>query len=81
MGVFNCKMNEWKTLKQETIDAGSNNFLEINLKQPPEGENTLIGISKGWYTQDNQKRYKSNILFSPDKIDDLIEALSKIKEN
>lgn len=73
-------MNEWKTLKQETIDAGGNNFLEINLKQPPEGDSILIGISKGWYSQDNQKRYKSNILFSPEKIDDLIEVLKNMKE-
>lgn len=73
-------MNEWKTLKQKTIEAGGNNFLEINLKQPPEGEKTLIGISKGWYTQENQKRYKSNILFSPDKVDDLIEALKELNQ-
>ena len=24
-------MSEWKTLKQETVEVGGNNFLEINL--------------------------------------------------
>jgi len=68
-------MSEWKTLKQETLDVGGNNFIEINLKQPPEGENILIGISKGWYTEDGQKRYKTNILFSKEVKDKIIETL------
>lgn len=71
-------MSEWKTLKQETMEAGGNNFIEINLKQPPEGENMFVGISKGWYTDDGQKRYKSNILFSKDKKKEFIELLEKV---
>lgn len=71
-------MSEWKTLKQETIEVGGNNFLEINLKQPPEGENYLIGFSKGWFTDDGKKRYKTNILFSREKKDDIIKILSEI---
>ena len=71
-------MTEWKTLKQETIEAGGNNFIEINLKQPPEGESNLIGISKGWYTPDGQKRYKANILFSREKRDEIIKLLQEI---
>lgn len=74
-------MDDWKTLKQETIDAGGNNFIEVNLKQPPRGDNLLIGISKGWLTNDNQKRYKSNILFSNEKREELINILQKIEEN
>lgn len=71
-------MSEWKTLKQETIEAGGNNFVEVSLKQPPEGDNTLIGISKGWFTEDKQKRYKSNIILSKEKKDELIKALESI---
>ncbi len=71
-------MSEWKTLKQETIEVGGNNFVEVNLKQPPEGENLLIGISKGWFTDDGQKRYKNNILFSRDKKDELVKILLEI---
>lgn len=71
-------MAEWKTLKQETIEAGGNNFLEINVKQPPEGDNQLIGISKGWFTDDGEKRYKTNILFSKEKRDELVKILQEI---
>jgi len=71
-------MSEWKTLKQETVEVGGNNFLEINLKQPPEGENLLIGFSKGWYTEDGKKRYKTNILFSREKKAEIIKLLEEI---
>lgn len=40
----------------------------------------LIGLSKGWFTADKQKKYKANILFSREKKDKIIEALSKIDE-
>ena len=71
-------MSDWKTLKQETVEVGGNNFLEINLKQPPEGDNYLIGLSKGWFTDDGKKRYKTNILFSRDKKDEIVKLLSEI---
>ena len=75
------KMGEWKTLKQKTIDIGGNNFLEINLKQPPEGENVFIGLSKGWYTDEGQKRYKNNILFAKEKKEEIMKTLSEIDED
>ena len=71
-------MNEWKTLKQKTLDIGANNFLEINIKQPPEGENLFIGLSKGWYNDEGQKRYKTNLLFSKEKRDEIVKALQEI---
>lgn len=71
-------MAEWKTLKQKTIEAGGNNFIEVNLKQPPESENTLIGISKGWYTPNGDKRYKANILFSKETRDQILDHLKEI---
>lgn len=74
-------MSEWKTLKQETLDVGGNNFIEINIKQPPESDKYLIGISKGWYTQEGEKRYKNNILFSQEKKQELIDIISKIDED
>ena len=73
-------MNEWKTLKQQTLEAGGNNFIEVSLKQPPQSENTLIALSKGWYTPEEQKRYKANILFSKDKKDELIKLIQEIDD-
>lgn len=71
-------MSEWKTLKKKTIEVGGNNFIEVNLKQPPEGDNFLIGISKGWYNESKLKRYKANILFSKENIQKLIQALEEL---
>jgi len=73
-------MDEWKILKQETINVGSNNFIEVSLKQPPGSDAKLIGISKGWTTDDDQKRYKSNIVLSLEKKDELINLISQIDE-
>jgi hypothetical protein len=71
-------MGDWKTLNQETLDIGGNNFLEITVKQPPEGDKTYIGISKGWSTEDGEKRYKTNILFDKDKKEEIIKILENI---
>lgn len=71
-------MKDWKTLKVETIDVGGNNFLEVNIKQPPESENILYGISKGWYNENKEKRYKANILFSKEGKEELIKVLQEI---
>jgi hypothetical protein len=73
-------MSDWKTLKQETVEIEGNNFIEINLKKHPEGNKLLIGISKGWFTENGQKRYKTNILFSKDKKDEIIEKIKEISD-
>lgn len=73
-------MSEWKTLKTKTVEAGGNNFLEITLKQPPEGENIFVGISKGWTTDDGEKRYKTNILFDRDKASQIAKAIEEISK-
>lgn len=72
------KTNTWKILNQETLDLENGNFIEISLKQPPESEEILIGISKGWYNENKIKKYKSNILLNKNKKKDLINLLSKI---
>jgi hypothetical protein len=71
-------MSEWKTLEQNTVEVGGNNFLEINVKEPPEGDKLYIGLSKGWYNNEGEKRYKTNILFAKEKLPEIIEALGKI---
>lgn len=68
----------WKTLKTTEVAAGGQNFIEITLKQPPEGNNKFIGISKGWRTEHGEKRYKTNILFAEDKKDEIIKAIQEI---
>lgn len=71
--------SNWKTLSCETMEIGGNNFLEINLKESPEGAK-LLGISKGWFNDEGQKRYKNNILLPIRKKDELIDVLSNLED-
>ncbi len=71
-------MSEWKTLKKEDIQIGGNQFLEITLKKPPEGDTIFVGISKGWTTDDGEKRYKTNILFDKEKAKEIAKIIEEI---
>lgn len=73
-------MSEWKTMKTQVVEVGGNNFIEITLKQPPEGDNVFVGISKGWKTEEGEKRYKTNILFAKDKVDDIVKAMQEVSK-
>jgi len=75
------KMEEWNVLKRESIELGSNNFIEVSIKEHPESKAKLIGISKGWITNDGDKRYKSNIILGVDKKEELIKVLSEIEND
>lgn len=66
-------MVEYKTLKSEEIKYGNNNFIEVATKEV-EG-NRFLTISKGYYTPDNNKRYKGGIGLPFDK-----EIINKITE-
>ncbi len=71
-------MAEWKTIKSESIETGRNNFIEVSLKEAPETKNIFISISKGWINNEGMKRYKSNILITKEKVNELLEAIEKI---
>ena len=71
----------WKTIDQVTIDTHGNNFIEVNLKEAPEGGAVYVGLSKGWKTDDGEKRYKANILFTKEKKDEIIKAIEKVSSN
>ena len=71
-------MATWKSLKTETIEAGGNNFVEISLREPPEGDVKFLAFSKGWKTDDGEKRYKSNVLIPEEKAKELLEAIEKV---
>jgi hypothetical protein len=73
-------MSNWKNLKTKILDAGGNNFIEVSLKLNPEGEK-LIAISKGWYTEEKERRYRTNILFALDKAPELVKSILEVSEN
>lgn len=53
----------YETIRSEEYRYG-NNFIEIARKKVEQNE--FVSISKGFYTQDGQKRYKGGIGFSAD---------------
>ena len=70
-------MVEFETIESTEVKFGNNNFIEIGLKKAvtEEGENRFISLSRGFFTQDGQKRYKKNFAIPNDS-----EVLSKIIE-
>ena len=74
-------MAGWETIKEKTVEVGGNNFVEVGVKRPPEGDTLFIALSKGWFTEDKQKRYTANILFDLDKKDEIIEALREVDKD
>jgi len=71
---------EYETIKLETINYGTNNFIEIAKKKAPNG-NLFISISKGWYPANStEKRYKAGIGFPMEKdiIDRFTGALNTV---
>lgn len=69
---------EWTIISSEILKADKNNFIEVSLKHPPLSEEKLIAISKGWFTPEGEKRYKTNILMSLDQKKELVKLLEKI---
>jgi len=54
---------KYETIKLETINYGTNNFIEVSKKKAPNG-NVFISLSKGWYPANSpDKRYKGGIGF------------------
>ena len=73
---------QFEALKTEEIKFGRNNFLEIAKKKAvtEEGENEFVSISRGFYTPDNQKRFRNSIAFPPDQLEAVLNALKSVTE-
>ncbi len=75
-------MAEFETIEAREVKFGNNKFLEVARKKvkTPEGESEIISLSKGFFAQTGQKRFKSSFGFPADKdtVDGLIEALQSI---
>lgn len=74
------RREEYETIKLETVNYGTNNFLEVAKKKAPNG-NLFISLSKGWYPQGStEKRYKAGIGFPMEKeiVDRFTSALSTV---
>ena len=62
-------MVEFETIKAEEVKFGSNNFIEVARKKAvAEGtEREFISISRGFYSQDGTKKWKSSITLPDEK--------------
>ena len=56
------KMVKFETIKAEEIKFGTNNFMEVARKKAisENGENTFISLSRGFITQEGEKRYRKS---------------------
>ncbi len=71
---------EFQTIKAEEVKFGRNSFVEIARKiaKTEEGENEFVSISKGFFTPDGSKRFRTSISL-PKEPDVLAEIADKIK--
>lgn len=68
-------MVEFETLKSEEITFDETNFIQVARKKAisEEGENEFISLTRGYFTRDGDRRYKSN--FSVPMNDDVVEFI------
>lgn len=74
-------MPEFKDVKTFAEKFGKNNFLEVALKKviSDKGENEFVSISRGFITDDGQRRYQKALTIPRDLIDFVCEKLQEIK--
>jgi len=75
-------MVEFETLFMQEKKYGRNSFVEVSKKRSGEGF-VFISFSKGWYTNDGQKRYKKNfsVSFNKDLMEFVADVLVKLSED
>jgi len=75
-------MVEFETKNVKEVKFGNNKFLEIALKiaKCENGESEFVSISKGFITQEGQKRFKNALGFPAEGEirDSLVAALQEI---
>lgn len=66
---------EFETLKSEEITFGENDFIQVARKKAisEEGENEFVSLTRGYFTDDGSRRYKSN--FSVPTDEDVVEFI------
>lgn len=78
-------MVEFQTLESDEIEFGENEFLQIARKKSVsgEGENEFISLSRGFFTDDGDRRFKENfsVPIDEDVVDFLLATLPAIADN
>ncbi|MBU3904653.1 MAG: hypothetical protein KJ906_00695 [Nanoarchaeota archaeon] len=75
-------MVEFETKNVKEIKFGNNKFLEVALKvaKTENGDSEFVSVSKGFITNEGQKRFKNALGFPAEKDlrDQLVAALQEI---
>jgi len=73
---------EFETIKAEEIKFGRNSFIEVARKvaKTEEGENEFVSISKGFYTPDGAKKFRTSVALpkEPEVLADIADKLKNI---
>lgn len=77
-------MVEFEVIEERLIPFGKNNFIEVSRKRAlfSRGEAEFISIARGFFTQDDQKRYRNSVTLPLDSevLMDLVEAVKGVAE-
>jgi hypothetical protein len=78
--MSNKKATEFKTIKSKEIQYGRSGFLEVARKQVKgNGGIEFIQISKGFYTNAGDRRYKNGVALPTEvKLDDVIKTIKSL---
>ncbi|MBW6451616.1 MAG: hypothetical protein K0B02_02705 [DPANN group archaeon] len=75
-------MVEFITIKQKEMKFGTNNFVEVANKKAvtSDGEKPFISITRGYYTEDKQKKFTKAISLPLEEtlINEVIDAIGKV---
>lgn len=77
-------MVEFETLKDEIIEFGENEFIQVARKTAvsDEGERQFLSLARGFITDDGSRRYKNNFSIPADEdiVDFITEQLPALLE-
>ena len=75
-------MVEFETIESEEIRFGTNNFLEVAKKKAisEDQENEFLQLTRGYYTADDERRYKKNfsVPINKDVVDFIVKYLPEM---
>lgn len=75
-------MVQFETIKSEEIKFGNNNFIEVARKKAiaENGENEFISVSRGFYAQSGEKKYRKSFTVPLDQsvIDFVAKTLKEV---
>lgn len=77
-------MVDFELMEGEDVEFGNNNFIQVARKKAisDDDENVFISLSRGFFTRDNERRWKKNFSIpdDPEVLDEIIDALKELRD-